>query len=202
MSGAHPVQLDVQSPAHFDRMQLAIRLVIAMVLGWFGITMGWLMSLLYVVLPLLAAGVIATVGRDGYVREQGPQLWRVITWLLRWEAYMLLLVDRPPSAALVDVTVELRPTGAPTLGSALLRLVTSLPSGLVLALLGVASSLLWLLAALFIVLGAPIPHSIIAFQQGMLRWQARLLAYHASLVTEYPPWTLHSEHPHHEEVAC
>ena len=31
------------------------------------------------------------------------------------------------------------------------------------------------------------PAALYDFQRGVLRWQARLLAYHASLVDEYPP---------------
>ena len=42
-------------------------------------------------------------------------------------------------------------------------------------------------AAAAVLLGAAIPASITGFQRGVLRWQARLVAYHASLVDHYPP---------------
>ena len=38
-----------------------------------------------------------------------------------------------------------------------------------------------------------IPPSILAFQRGVLRWNARLVAYHASLVEEYPPFALDTD---------
>ena len=34
------------------------------------------------------------------------------------------------------------------------------------------------------------PDRLYSFQPGSLRWGARLLAYHASLVDEYPPFAL------------
>jgi hypothetical protein len=35
----------------------------------------------------------------------------------------------------------------------------------------------------------PSPASILSFQTGYLPWSARLLAYHASFVEEYPPFS-------------
>jgi hypothetical protein len=202
MGADHPVQLDTVDPPQFDRVQLAIRIAIAIVLGWFGITLGWLMSLLYLVLPLIAAGAISSGGREGYTRDHGPQLWRVLSWILRCEAYLMLLVDRLPTADEAGVTITIRYTGEPTIGSALARLLTSFPSALVLGVLSIVSAFVWIPAALFVLLGAAMPRSILAFQRGVLSWQARLLAYHVSLVVEYPPWTLHTDHHLEEKIAC
>jgi hypothetical protein len=38
--------------------------------------------------------------------------------------------------------------------------------------------------------------SILSFQRGVLRWQARLVAYHASLVEEYPPFSFETGDGH------
>jgi hypothetical protein len=113
---------------------------------------------------------------------------------------MLMLVDRFPTGPADDwVRFEIRYTGKPTVGSALLRFITSIPSGFVLMLLWFVSGVLWMVSALLVLFGAPIPDGILGFQRGVLRWNTRLVAYHASLVEEYPPFELdtadHTTHP-------
>jgi hypothetical protein len=49
---------------------------------------------------------------------------------------------------------------------------------------------LWVIAAIAVLLGVAIPRAILGYQRGVLRWQARLVAYHASLVDDYPPFVL------------
>lgn len=188
---SYPVQLDVTSPARFDRIQLVVRLAIALALGWIGITSGWLACLLFVMLPVVAAVVISTQGTETYVSDVGPRVWRGLAWLLALSAYMLLLVDRFPLTddEQASVRVELTPTGRPSIGSALLRVITSLPSAFVLMLLGIVSFIMLVIGVVAVLAGSPIPESVLAVQRGYLRWQANLLAYHASLVDQYPPFS-------------
>jgi hypothetical protein len=101
---------------------------------------------------------------------------------------MLLITDRIP----IDderARVELRFTGRPTIGTALARLITSIPSVVALFFVGFVSCLLWVVSLLTILFSGTVPASIIDFQSGYLRWQARLIAYHASFVAEYPPFS-------------
>src|SRR4051812_503573 len=182
MSSDRTVRIEPISPPRFDRSQLLLRIVLAAVLGWLGLTAGWLACALFGGLPLIAAIAISAAGPEGYLKRIAPPIWSVLDWLLQLSAYMLLVVDRFPADGARDVIVELRHTGRPTIGSALARLVTSLPSGLVLMLLWCVSSVLWVVAALTIILGMEMPNAILGFQRGVLRWQARLLAYHASFV--------------------
>ena len=86
--------------------------------------------------------------------------------------------------------------------TALSRLLTSIPSGIVLCFLWFVSGILWLFAAVAVLLGAAMPGSILAFQRGVLRWQARLVAYHASLVEEYPPFSFDTEDGHETPLAA
>jgi hypothetical protein len=44
------------------------------------------------------------------------------------------------------------------------------------------------LVGIMIVITEQYPASLYEFQCGVLRWQARLLGYHASLVEQAPPW--------------
>lgn len=191
---AYPVQLDVTAPAHFARVQLLLRIVFAIVAGWMGITGGWLACVLFAVLPVIAAIAISSYGREKYLTESGPQIWSVLRWILELSAFMLLLTDRFPTGHDDDtIHPEITLTGTPTTGSALVRLLTSIPSAFLLFFISIVSGIVWIIGAFLILVGSPMPHWITAYQLGVLRWQARLLAYHASLVEEYPPFTLDTE---------
>jgi hypothetical protein len=200
MSSEYPVQIDVTSPPSFDRVQLLLRIGIGILLGWLGVTAGWLVCLLFGALPLIAAISISSE-RDAYLEEVAPPIWSVLAWLLRLSAYMLLLVDRFPTDEARSVVTKIRYTGQPTVGSALARLITSIPSGFVLMLLWFVSGVVWVVAALVVLLGLAMPRSILAFQRGVLRWSARLVAYHASFVVEYPPWSFDTESPSGQALA-
>jgi hypothetical protein len=189
----YPVQLDVTSPPRFDRIQLLLRLAIAVALGWIGVSAGWLRCGLFLALPVIAAIIVSTRGARAYVDDIGPRLWRAIGWLLAFSAYMMLLVDRFPLGETPDVRIELRLTGQPTTGGALLRLILSIPSGLVLSVLGCVSFVVFVVGVVTILVQDTVPAGILTFQRGVLRWQARLLAYHASLVDEYPPFSFEDE---------
>lgn len=199
----YPVQLDVASPPRYDRVQLALRLVLSLALGWLGVTAGWLWCLLFLALPVIAAVVISTRGSGPYVADFGPQLWRALSWLIAFSAYMLLLTDRFPTRESGEVRAVVQIEGQPTIGSALFRLILSIPSALVLAVLGFVSWILVIAGAVMILIEYQVPAGILGFQRGVLRWQARLLAYHASLVDAYPPFSFDdgSAHPDHHASA-
>lgn len=185
---SYPVQLQIQSPPQFDRVQLLLRLLIAIALGWVGLTAGAVVLLLYVALPAIAGVALSTR------TDVGAQVWRVLQWLCAFSAYMLFLTDRFPVE--LDATrAELHPTGQPTVGSALSRLVTSIPSALVLALLSCISCIFAWVSIVTILVDRTVPASIRHYQEGIVRWQARLAAYHASLVEEYPPFSFEHDEP-------
>lgn len=195
MSVDNPVQIDPRSPEHFDRLQILVRIGLAVVAGWLGLQGGWLAGFAFLTLPLIAAIEISMLGGERYLREIAPTLWSALSWLLRFHAYMCLLVDRFPTDETTDVEVQIACSGRPTVGSALARFVTSIPSVAAIAVLGCVSSVLWPVAALFVLVQQRVPQPILAYQRAVLRWQARLLAYHASLVAEYPPWLLDTDAP-------
>ncbi len=196
----YPVVVEITPPPRFQRGQLVLRILMAIVLGWLGITVGWLVCMLYAVLPLVAAIGITVTGPSRYLTEVAPKVWRPLDWMLQMSAYMMLLVDtfptRPGGSQDGTVRVDIRFTGMPTLGTALLRLVTSIPSVAVLTLLWLVSGFLWVIAAVCVIGGFPQPEWLVSFQCGVMRWDARLLAYHASLVEEYPPFAIGGSHGH------
>lgn len=189
----YPVQLDVSSPAHFARVQLLLRIAFAVVLGFLGITNRWLAGLFFFALPVTAAIVVSAYGPVRYHQDFGPRMWRVVAWLFELSAYMMIVVDRFPVGHDPQVSVTLRTTGTPTIGSSLMRLLTSIPSAFVLCLLMIVSGFVTFLSAILVLVGAPIPSGFIGFQRAVLRWQVRFVAYHGSLVEEYPPFALDTE---------
>lgn len=190
---SYPVQVSVHHPDSYDRAQILLRILVWMGLGWLGLSGG----LVYVLIPAVAGVMISTRGTEQYRVALGPKLWRGIEWLLALWAYLLLVTDRFPLDHERDVRADVQITSNPTLGSALLRLVTALPSAVVLALLDVVSCLLALIAAVTILVDRRVPSSIVRFQEGVLRWHARLAAYLASLVDEYPPFSFERDELEH-----
>jgi hypothetical protein len=53
-----------------------------------------------------------------------------------------------------------------------------------------ASTIVWVIAAIWVLIAETYPESLYGFQRGIVRWTARLLAYLASLVDTYPPFSL------------
>lgn len=178
-----PIVVEVHSPAKLERIQLLLRVLLVIMLGWLGFTAGWLVWALYLFLPVIAA---LAVSLDRFRSTVAPREVTALSWLLQLSAYMMLLTDRFPAGD-DTVRIEMPVRAYPTVKSSLWRLVSSLPSGALLIVMWFVSAVLWLAAAVAVLVGASIPASINGFQRGVLRWQARLVAYHASLVDDYPP---------------
>ena len=63
MSG-YPVFFAVTRPEKFDRAQIALRILILIVFSFFGLNMGALFALLYILLPTIAAGMLSQLARQ------------------------------------------------------------------------------------------------------------------------------------------
>ena len=186
----HPVDIAIESPARFDPVQILVRLVLALALGLLGVTAGWLACMLYIALPALAAVFISSRGPDDYLREVAPPLSRVLAWMIRFHAYMLMVIDRPEVAGSSTVRVEIHAGGRPGIGTAILRLLTSLPAALVLAVLLVPASLFAVIGVVTILVARTQPEPLLRFQRAVICYAGRLGAYHASLVDAYPSFTM------------
>ena len=181
----HPVQLRVTPPARLARIHVLIRLVLLAALG----TLGWssVYWLLYLALPAVAALLVAQKGSERYLAEDGARLVRALRWLAGAYGYLWLLTDElPGSEAPAAVELAVAPGGAPTAGSALLRLVYSLPAVLLLGVLSFAAGILWIVAAVWILVVERAPAGLADFFATVLGYQLRLAAYHLSLVDRYP----------------
>lgn len=177
----YPVTFEVTQPPKFERPQVFIRIVAYILLSL-------IMSLAYWGLPIVAAIWASQKGSQRYLEEDGPKVTGWLRWMTALSAYVYMLTDRFPSEEDTSVTYEVQPTGSPSVGSALLRLITSIPSLIVFSILNWVAGIIWVIAAIMILIQETYPQGLYDFQCGVVRWQARLVAYHSSLVGEYPPF--------------
>jgi hypothetical protein len=183
---AFPVAFEVEQPPVFQRAHVFLRVALLVVIGWIGHPVG----LLWVGLPVVAAIRVSQKGGRRYVEEDGATVTRVLNWILDLVAYLALLTDQLPRRGEHPVRFRVERSGSPTVGSALLRIVYAIPSLIVLALLTFVGAIVWVIAVVFVLVDENYPNSLWRFLLGLVRWEAWLLAYLASVVDRYPPFTL------------
>jgi hypothetical protein len=157
---------------------------------------------LYLFLPV-AAAVLILVRRGGpaYLTEEGPWLRVLLEWVVGLYAFLFFVTDRLPHMSGSNAThLQIEAGGWPTPTSALLRLITSLPHAVFVALFSTAASFVSLYAAFAVLVHGRYSRRLYHFQAFTVEWAARLLAYHASLVSTYPPFVF-DEHDSHERHA-
>ncbi len=182
---------DIASPQKFDRVHIGIRVLIAIVLAILGGSIGWLYGAVYLAIPVAAAILISQRGAQRYLAEADQNMTKWVRYLLAFYAYMGLLTDRLPNEEPKETLhFEVATSGTPTAGSTLLRIILAIPSALVLGLLGIVAFFVMLFAAVMILIQETYPEGAYGYLRGVMRWEARLLAYIASLVDEYPPFAL------------
>ncbi len=168
-----------------DRLQVLIRLGALILLG--AIFRRSAFGLLYLALPVLAAILVSRKGGAGYLANDASGIARILRWVTAAYAYFWLLTDVfPVRQGDGPVEMSIETDGAPTPGSALLRLVTSLPALLVLAAVTFLAALLWIMGAIAVLATGTLPEPIGHFLARVLRYRLRFFAYHLSLVREYP----------------
>ncbi|HET7354148.1 MAG TPA: DUF4389 domain-containing protein [Gaiellaceae bacterium] len=183
-----PVSFEIERPAAFKREHVFLRVAVFIVVGWVGHPWG----LLWLGLPLVAAILVSQKGGQRYLDENGPAVTRVLNWILDLAAYLALLTDELPGGSKHAVRFQVERSGSPTVGSVLLRILWAIPSLIVLAILSFVGAIVWLIAAVSVLVDERYGEGLWRFLAGLVRWEAHLLAYLASLVDDYPPFTLAS----------
>jgi uncharacterized protein DUF4389 len=183
------VSFDIERPPAFQRAHVFLRVALLIVIGWIGHPFG----LLWLGAPVVAAILVAQKGGQRYLEEDGPWLTGVLAWVLALLAYLALLTDALPSRGEQTVRFEVERSGSPTVGSALLRILYAVPSLIVLALLCLLGAVVWLLAVVLVLVSERYPESVWRFLCGIVRWEANVLAYLASLTDRYPPFALEAD---------
>jgi uncharacterized protein DUF4389 len=184
----HPVSFEVERPPTFQRAHVFLRIVLLIVIGWVGHPFG----LLWLGVPVAAAILVAKAGAR-YLDEDGPKVTRILGWLVAVIAYLALLTDRVPGRDESGVRFEVERSGSPTVGSALVRILYVIPSLILLALLFIFGAIVWLLALVLVLVNERYPESVWRFLCGIVRWEANVLAYLASLTGRYPPFALEGD---------
>lgn len=179
---AYPATFDVSRPARFERPQVFVRLLAYLILG--------VVNYIFIIgLPVYAALTIGTKGADHYIKEDAARVTGWLKWYIGLYAYVMVTTDKlPMTAAEAPIRFEVQAHGTPTIASALLRFITSIPSGIILSALATVGAAIWLVASVMILLSEEYSEGLYDFQRGIVRWTARFIAYHASLVPEYPPF--------------
>ncbi len=188
---AYGATFNIDRQETYDRTQVVIRLLIILVLSLIGGALGWVHGLLYLGVPVVAAVLISQKGAKAYLAESEQNITLWLRYIIAFYAFMGLLTDRLPTKdSRETVRFEVAPTGDPSAGNVLLRIILAIPHVIVLALLGIVAFVLLVIAAVMIVVSKTYPAGIFGFLRGYFRWQVRLYVYLAGLVEEYPPFAL------------
>ena len=185
------VLFDATPPPKFERPQVVLRILIIAIMSALAGAFGWILGLIYLGVPVLAAVLISQKGSEHYLAESNGDMTRWLRYIVGFYAYVCLLVDRLPTGeAATTVQFEVKTSGTPSVGNALLRIILAIPSAIVIGLLWIVGLILLVIAAISILISESYPSGIYDFLRGLVRWEARLLAYLASLVQDYPPFAL------------
>jgi len=188
---AYPATFDVERPDTFARSQLALRLLLVVVLSIAGVLSG-LHAILWLGVPVLAAILISQKGAARYHQEANGNMTSWLRFVVGGYAYLALLTDKLPGDATAgpNSQFDITPSGTPTVGGTLVRIILAIPHAIVLTILGIVAAVLIVFAAVMILVRQSYPAPVYNFLRGWVRWQARVLAYMAALVDEYPPFSL------------
>ena len=181
MADAYPVAFNVTRPEKFERPQVFIRLIALFFLGILGYGA-------FLLVPLLNAIWISQKGSERFLKEDGPKLKSWATFITALYSYAYLLTDKFPSTEEPGIQYDVQISGSPTLGSALLRWITSIPILIFAAILGWVAGVIWFIGSVMILLQETYPEGLYDFQRGVMRVYGRLIAYHFSLTDQYPPF--------------
>lgn len=186
---SYPVTFNAEQPPQFDRAQVALRLLIIILLSILANAFGWIYGLIYLGIPVVAAVLISQKGAQRYIAEAPNDMIKWLRFIVGFYGYIYLLADRLPDDSTENaIQFDVEARGAPSVGQTLLRIILAIPHALVLFFLGIVAAILAIIAAIMVLIQETYPASIYAFLRGYVRWQARVLAYMASLTEDYPPF--------------
>lgn len=174
----YPVTFDISKPAKFTRPNVFIRIIGAFIYG----IVNWLVIVL---LPLYAAIQISSQ-KEKYLQNETVKGW--LKSYVGLASYVYLLTDEFDGTKDPSFRFDVTPGGTPSLGGALLRYIFGIPHMIAIGILGWVASIIWFVGSVMILFNEDYAAGLYDIQRGIVRWIARYVAYHASLVQEYPPF--------------
>ena len=193
----YPVHYHVKRSERLTRLQLAVRVVAFMAIGMLGLSFGMIFAFLYLGLPAYAASRLAK-DEAGYLDGDGKQVEKVLGWFAAITAWAGLTAEHLPGSGpeeQVELVIDAQGDFRPTANGAIWRVLKGIPSALVLGILSWVGIVMWVWAAVSILLAERVRKTPFEFLQGLQRWSVRLLAYQASLVEDYPPFSFGDARP-------
>lgn len=194
----YPVHYSVSRPKHASRLQLLIRVCAFMALGLLGVSFGSIFAFAFVALPVYAASRMSSGDGTSFIAHDAPRVVRVLRWFAAVSAWVGLVSENLPGkdpGEHVHLDVEAPRSRDTSASSAIIRVITGLPSALILAFLCWIGVFVWLWAAITILVQERIGQGAFRYLVGLQRWSVRLLAYQASLVDDYPPFSFEDSPP-------
>lgn len=185
---AYPVSVSVAKPDRFQRVHLLLRIGLWVVVTYL------FNSFLLLAGPVISAVLVAQRGDQSFHERYGEIYGKVVAFIMGLQGYMFFASDDFPEwGEGGSLRYDYTPTGEPTVGSALLRIIKVIPHLIALWILGILALALGFVAALTVLFSESVPHGVWKFLMGYVAWDARVLTYFLSMVEEYPPFSLDVE---------
>ncbi|MCZ6706769.1 MAG: DUF4389 domain-containing protein [Chloroflexi bacterium] len=185
---AYPVSVSVAKPDRFQRVHLILRIGLWVVVTYL------FNSFLLLAGPVISAVLVAQRGDQSFHERYGEIYGKVVAFIMGLQGYMFFASDDFPEwGEGGSLHYDYTPTGEPTVGSALLRIIKVIPHLIALWILGILALALGFVAAVTVLFSESVPHGIWKFLMGYVAWDARVLTYFLSMVEEYPPFSLDVE---------
>ncbi|MGE5597397.1 MAG: DUF4389 domain-containing protein [Hyphomicrobiales bacterium] len=187
--GGYPVQVEIEGPQPQNRLSVLLRIIYAIphliilsVLGYVVEVTGFISWLIIVITGKYPAGLFKF--HAGYVR-----------WAARGYGYVALLTDKYPPFSLDEEQYPIRLSAAEELENrnrltVFFRIILLIPHLIVLAVLGVAATVVVIIAWIAALITGSVPEGMHRFVAGAVRWGARVNGYCYMLTDEYPPFSL------------
>ena len=185
---AYPVSVSVAKPDRFQRVHLLLRIGLWVVVTYL------FNSFLLLAGPVISAVLVAQRGDQSFHERYGEIYGKVVAFIMGLQGYMFFASDDFPEwGEGGSLRYDYTPTGEPTVGSALLRIIMVIPHLIALWVVGILALALGFVAAVTVLFPQSVPHGVWKFLMGYVAWDARVLTYFLSMVEEYPPFSLDVE---------
>jgi hypothetical protein len=189
---AYPMRFDVAYPERLSRLSTFFRGILVLPVMLFG----------YLVWAVLSNALVVGWTTVSFKKKYPAWLFQgasgAIAWNARFYAYTLFLTDKFPSFDQDEsaVTLEYDPPAPGRLSRWRVfwwKLLLLIPHFVVLAGLGLATSVVVFLAWFAIMVTGRYPRGLFSFVTGVMRWHLRIAGYFASFNDRYPPYALAAE---------